>query len=110
MEQSVPKDLVIAQKFEEMGYGDVLVLTHETSQKVGTEKRTEIIKLLESEEIDSVSNLADKLDRDKSRVSKDLKVLYEADVIEFKKGNGRGKKPKLKHDTIISEPLVFRKN
>lgn len=86
---------------------DTLVLTHSTARDVLTDNRTEIIEEIQNEEIKSVKGLVDKLDRNFGGVSRDLKILYESDVIDFEKGKGGGKKPVMKHQTVIVEPITY---
>lgn len=102
-----PSSLVLASKLEKMGFEDVLVLSGKTAQEIQTEKRKEIIQTVKENQPRSITQIADTLDRDKSRVSKDIKKLVEADIIELKKGKGRSKQPALKHDTILTEPIVL---
>lgn len=91
------------------GYSDVLVLRRENGRPVLTEGRLEIIQTLsETEGIESVSDLARRLDRDKGAVSKDLRRLAELDVIAYEgTGDGEAKRPVLKHDHVVIEPLVY---
>lgn len=46
------------------------------------------------------------VERDKSIVSRDLDILFEAGIIDYKK-TGTSKKPVLAHDDILVEPIVF---
>ena len=85
---------------------DTLVLRFETAEEVLTPKRKELINTIKNEEVSSVTELSELVGRDKSRVSKDLKELYETDIIEFEEVNG-GKSPELKHDIIDIEPIVL---
>jgi predicted transcriptional regulator len=85
---------------------DTLVLRFETVEEVLTPRRKELINTIKNEEVSSVTELSELVGRDKSRVSKDLKELYETDIIEFEEVNG-GKSPELKHDIIDIEPIVL---
>lgn len=51
-------------------------------------------------------DLARRLDRDVSIVSRDLDVLFEAEVVDFEE-EGRAKKPVLAHENIFVEPVLF---
>ncbi|MFB6202251.1 MAG: MarR family transcriptional regulator [Halorhabdus sp.] len=92
------------------GYTDVLVLRRENGRDVLTESRLELVGYLErhGDEVDSVRDLARRLDRDKGAVSKDLRRLAELDVIEYKgEGDGEAKRPVLKHEHVVVEPVVY---
>ncbi|MFB6228313.1 MAG: transcriptional regulator [Halobacteriales archaeon] len=92
------------------GYTDVLVVRRENGRDVLTDGRREIVDHLDQHgaDIGSVSALARSLDRDKGAVSKDLHRLAELDVIEYEgEGEGTPKRPVLKHDTIVIEPVRY---
>ena len=108
MQEEVSGRLDVAKSKEEDGESDILVLRFETAEEVLTPKRREILSTLKNNEIGSVTELSELVDRDLGRVSKDLKKLYEADVIEFSKDGG-SKIPEIKHDTIDFEPIILQK-
>lgn len=108
MQKEVSGRLDVAKSKEEDGESDVLVLRFETAEEILTPKRREILSSLQNNEIGSVTELSELVDRDLGRVSKDLKKLYEADVIEFRK-EGSSKVPEIKHDTIDFEPMILQK-
>jgi predicted transcriptional regulator len=92
------------------GYTDVLVLRRENGRDVLTDSRLTLVHYLDQhgDEIDSVSDLARRLDRDKGAVSKDLRRLAELDVIEYEnQGAGEAKRPILKHEHVVIEPVVY---
>lgn len=92
------------------GYTDVLVLRRENGREVLTEGRLGIIQYLdrEGETVESVSDLARRLGRDKGAVSKDLRRLADFDIITYEgEGNGETKRPVLKHESIFIEPVVY---
>lgn len=92
------------------GYTDLLVLRRENGRDVLTESRLELVGHLErhGDDVDSVSDLARRLDRDKGAVSKDLRRLAELDIIEYEgEGNGAAKRPVLKHEHVVIEPVVY---
>ena len=92
------------------GYTDVLVLRRENGRDILTESRLELVGYLErrGDEVESVRDLARSLDRDKGAVSKDLRRLAELDIIEYEgDGDGEAKRPVLKHDHVIIEPVVY---
>jgi predicted transcriptional regulator len=87
------------------GYGSVKVLSHEAADRVFTQKRREILRLLEQVEIESQRELARRLDRDPGAVQRDLQALIEADLVTVER-DGRAKRPVLIHDTVVVEPLT----
>ena len=92
------------------GYTDLLVARRESGRDLLTESRLALIQHLDQHgaAVDSVSDLARQLDRDKGAVSKDLNRLAELDVIEYEgSGDGTAKRPRLKHDHIVIEPVVY---
>lgn len=86
------------------GYDDVLVLDRESVGFVFTDRRTELVELIEDGEGLSVGEIAEALDREQSAVSRDLDVLFEYSVIDYER-EGRRKIPFLRHETILQEPL-----
>ena len=92
------------------GYTDVLVLRRENGRDVLTDQRLAIIRFLEQhgEGIESVSDLARQLGRDKGAVSKDLRRLAELDIIAYEgEGDGEAKRPILKHEHVVIEPVIY---
>lgn len=92
------------------GYTDVLVLRRENGRDVLTESRLELVGYLDrhGDQIESVRDLARKLDRDKGAVSKDLRRLAELDIVEYEgEGDGEAKRPGLKHEHVVIEPVVY---
>lgn len=99
-----------ADDLNAQGYTDVLILRRENGRDVLTESRLELVGYLErrGDEVESVRDLARRLDRDKGAVSKDLRRLAELDVIEYEGGgDGEAKRPVLKHEHIVIEPVVY---
>jgi len=109
VETQKPERLQFVKDLSEKGYDDILILKRETVQKVLTEKRMELLETIRTEEVESVRDLAEKVDRDPGMVSKDLKVLYEAELIEFEEDKGR-KKPRIRHKNVFTEPIISDKN
>lgn len=95
----------MARALATSGFKDVLVTDRETAKTVLTEKRQELIARIREGGIESVRALADDLDRDVSGVSRDLDLLFEADIVEFDT-EGQRKIPCLKHDTVVTEPIA----
>lgn len=92
------------------GYTDVLILRRENGRDVLTEGRLELVSYLEQygDDIESVSDLARRLDRNKGAVSKDLHRLAALDIVEYEgDGDGEAKRPLLKHEHVVIEPVVY---
>lgn len=91
---------------EKKGYDDVLVLGSQQFMSAFTTRRKEIIETIRNNPPLSVTELADKVDREKSAVSRDLGDLYEHNIIDFEV-KGRNKYPVLKHDMILAKPIIL---
>lgn len=102
----VDPEIQYLQRLDEAGLSDVLTLRRDTAESVLTEKRMELINKIGSKEVASVRDLARQVDRDVSIVSRDLDLLFEADVIEFEQ-DGRAKRPKIAHENVFVKPVVF---
>lgn len=89
----------------EAGIVNFLVIDLETAKAVLTDKRLEILETVRDESVNSVTDLANTLGRDKAAVSRDLDLLRLNDMIEFRREGSR-KIPLLKHETVIVEPLL----
>lgn len=96
----------ISKILSEHGFKDVLLLEPEDARKVLTEKRREIIELIKNERVESIRELARELERNVSLIHKDLKLLFEEGVIDFKE-EGNRKIPILRHKNIIIKPLLL---
>lgn len=94
------------RRLAEAGITDTLSIPREVAKEILTDRRIELIDVLSNEDIDSVSELAEWVDRDTSMVSKDLRRLYEAGVIDYER-EGHRKRPVLTHSTILVEPVMF---
>ena len=95
----------IVRAISDAGYDDVLVLDEETASSVLTEKRRELLDRIESGGVESVRGLAVDVGRDKAAVSRDLRLLFEYDLIDFET-EGRRKVPVQKHETVLVEPIL----
>jgi len=84
---------------------DFLVIDFGTARSVLTDRRMELLETVRDEEVESVTDLAEMLGRDEAAVSRDLDLLCQNDMIEYER-DGRRKIPKLKHDTVVVEPLL----
>lgn len=88
------------------GLDDVHVIRRETAERVLTPERERLLKVVANGNISSVRDLSRQLDRNVSVVSRDLDVLFEADIINFEK-DGRAKKPVMAHEHVVVEPLAL---
>lgn len=87
------------------GFEDVLVLSHESADRALTSTRREVIRALRAQDYGSQNQLAEALDRDPGNLKRDLDVLIEEDIVQRVR-DGKAKKPVLKHETIITEPVI----
>ena len=94
------------RRLSEAGITDSIALNRATAREVLTDRRTELIDVLSNEDVDSVGALAERVERDTGQVSKDLRRLYEAGIVEYEK-EGRRKRPVLTHSTILVEPVMY---
>jgi predicted transcriptional regulator len=94
----------LAQALARGGMDGVQVLSLESANRALTPKRREIIETLRVKDVDSVRDLARRLDRDKGQVSRDLGVLAEHGIISYDE-DGRAKRPYLTQEHLIVEPL-----
>jgi predicted transcriptional regulator len=110
IEERILQQDEFASALTAQGYTDVLVLRRENGRDVLTEGRLELVSHLDSygDDIESVSDLARRLDRDKGAVSKDLHRLAALDIVEYEgDGDGEAKRPVLKHEHVVIEPVVY---
>lgn len=84
---------------EKTNSDDVLVLNTEHASKL-TEKRNEIIETIKREDLESIRDLARKVDRDPKNVLEDVRLLFKLDIIDVEKEGGR-KIPEMAHDSVI---------
>lgn len=94
----------LARALARGGLDGVQVISHESAERVLAPGRRELIDALRAESVDSVRDLARRLDRDKGHVSRDLAVLAEHGVVEYEDA-GRAKRPVLVQEHVIVEPL-----
>lgn len=94
----------MARALAKGGMDGVHVLSHESAERVLTEKRRELIDVLRHEEVESVRDLARRVERDKGQVSRDLATLAEHAVVGFET-TGRAKRPYLQSDHLVVEPI-----
>jgi len=91
--------------FADLGATDTLVVSRGTARLLLTDARLRLLDRLRAGPVESVRALAAELDRDKAGVSRDLALLADLDVVAFER-DGRAKRPRLVHDTILVEPVV----
>jgi predicted transcriptional regulator len=85
------------------GFRDVLVLARERVADLDGRHVT-ILQHLGDHSPPSVRQLAADLGEDKGTISRDLQLLAELDAVELV-SEGRSKRPVLKHDHVVLEPL-----
>lgn len=89
----------------EAGLSDFIVISKETAESVLTNRRLELLEYLRDNEVESVTALAEALDRDKAAVSRDLDLLFEHALVDYER-DGRRKRPVLAQETVLVEPLL----
>lgn len=102
----IDPEIQYLKQLSEADLSDVLTLRRDTAENVLTEKRVELLRTIERQDVSSIRDLARQVDRDVSIVSRDLDLLFEADVIEFER-DGNAKRPKLAHENVFVTPVVF---
>ncbi|MCJ7479058.1 MAG: hypothetical protein MUP63_02660 [Candidatus Nanohaloarchaeota archaeon QJJ-7] len=93
------------ERVEAMEANDILVLDLEGASQILTDNRIEMMDVIEEQEPESIRDLARKVDRNVNAVMRDLKVLYENDVVMFEEEKNR-KIPRMRHERVIVEPVV----
>lgn len=94
----------LAQALARGGMEGVQVLSLETATVALTPRRLELLRTLRTEDVESVRDLARRLERDKGQVSRDLSELAELGIVEYEV-SGRAKRPVLVQDHIVVEPI-----
>ncbi|WP_135824957.1 HVO_A0114 family putative DNA-binding protein [Halorussus ruber] len=89
------------------GFEDVHTLRRDTAEEILTEARNELIEEIATGNVESVRDLARRTDRNVSIVSRDVKKLVEAGIVEYEH-NGSKKRPVLAHKNIFVKPVVFK--
>jgi len=101
---AVERREMLADALTGAGHQDVYVLAREDARRVLDEHREAILDYLRDHDVDSVSELADALDRDTGNVSRDLRVLADHGIVNLTE-QGRAKVPELVHELVVVEPL-----
>lgn len=78
-------------------------------RKVLTEKRIELIQFLMDNEVGSIGELAESLDRGMKEVGKDLNLLEEYSIVKMEK-DGRSKRPSVPYDRVDIDIWIEGKN
>jgi predicted transcriptional regulator len=106
------KALEKARRFdegEEITETDITFVEPSDVQRLLTPKRLELIQTLMSEEVGSIRELAEVLDRNPSEVHDDVHTLEEYGIIELRE-EGRAKKPVVPYDDIDINVSLSREN
>lgn len=82
----------------------VNIIPKELARELLTPKKLEILETIQEEEVESMRDLARKLDRDPGIVKKDLDKLWKHGLIDYEE-DGRKKKPVRTADKIVIEPF-----
>ena len=106
-EERVLRSTEVGLALSRAGFGDVHVLSHEAADRALTRNRRELLRVIDTEDVASISDLARRVGRDKGNVKRDLDVLVQEDVVAFET-EGRSRRPSIKPDTIVQEPLVTK--
>jgi predicted transcriptional regulator len=93
------------RQLTETGFSDFIVIDKDTAESILTDRRLELLETVRDGSIESVTDLAETLDRDTAAVSRDLDVLFEHDLIEYEQDGSR-KIPVLKHESVLVEPIL----
>jgi len=100
------KKIAFQKELAKTDLDDIHTIRKETARTVLTDARMELIDVISTGDVESVRDLARRVERNVSIVSRDLSVLYEADIIEYEE-EGRSKRPILAHSNILVSPVVF---
>lgn len=94
-----------ARRLASAGYDDFLILDREEATSVLTERREELVDAIRAESPESITALAEVVERDVAAVHRDLDVLFEHSVVTYEESGGR-KAPRLKHGRVFVEPVA----
>lgn len=93
-----------ADALEGTDFGHSVILPTDAAAELTKPHHAEIIATLRSEQVASITDLADHLEKDKSTISRHLDTLAGYDVVEFV-DRSNGKQPRLKHEHVLFSPL-----
>ena len=97
-----------AAEAAESGVQTDAVVSFETAEGVRrllTDRRLELLQSLMTESAESITNLAERVDRSYSTVHDDVDVLKTAGIVKFR-NNGKAKQPFVPYDTIEFDVTV----
>ena len=103
--EAIARRREMAQALAKGGMTGVHVMSREAAREVITPKRHELLRTLRDEDVESVRDLARRVDRDAGQVSRDLTVLAEQGLVFFEE-EGAAKRPRLRHDHVVVEPIL----
>jgi len=76
-------------------------------RKLLTDRRVEVLGSIHDESPASISELADRLDRQYSVVNEDVRILADYDIVHFREGDRGAKRPYVPYDSIrVDIPLL----
>jgi len=105
-DQNTQRNIEYLKELAKTDLDDVHILRRDTAERVLSKERMRLIEEIADGDVESVRDLARRVDRNVSIVSRDLEVLFEADVVTFEQ-DGRAKTPRLAHENIFVKPVVF---
>lgn len=94
------KPTEISRMLVKEGYEDVLVLDIESADQKITPRREELYEHILTNDEQSVSEIAEALERDVSAVSRDLDELFELSMVDVRR-EGKKKIPSPKHEYVV---------
>ncbi|KAB2912776.1 MAG: transcriptional regulator [Hyphomicrobiaceae bacterium] len=78
----------------------------EALARVFSRQNMMLIEILRQKDLESVTELANAVGRQKTNVLRSLKVLEEFEIIEFEEGEGGRRAPRLKYDDFDFRALL----
>lgn len=105
--ETAPRKAEFVKRLTRAGYEDFLVLERDTAEQALTHRRLELLDTLSGSEgnVDSITDLAERLNRDVAAVHRDIDTLFEFGPITYQSDGGR-KRPQLKHEHVFVEPVM----
>ena len=82
--------------------------SYEALARVFSRQNMMLIELLRERDLESVTELARKVGKQKTNVLRSLKLLENFEVIEFEEGEGGRRAPRLKYDDF--QTRLYRRN
>jgi len=72
--------------------------SYEALARVFSKTNIMLIEILREKDLDSVTELAKEVGKEKTNVLRSLRILQEFEIVEFEEGEGGRKAPRLKYD------------